>query len=184
MRASTALHGLKPIVLIFVVSLSSASAVTAQTPSGLNDTLAKALRPGMTVWITDSTDQEKKAQIVDVSPSIVVTDAKGDTRHIGMDEVMRIRVPKADSVLDGALIGTGIATVAVMAMCTWAMPCVGLTTGERFTFAMIGAGAGLAVDAAIQSRHTIFDRRERSVRLHMAPILDRRTRGVQLSLSF
>src|SRR5687767_7265935 len=55
--------------------LFSAATASAQTAGTVPPDLGNLLAPGMTVWITDSSGQEQKAQIVGVSGDAVTTSA-------------------------------------------------------------------------------------------------------------
>src|SRR5688572_29301613 len=56
-------------VALFVVfcAAATASSAAAQVPRQVSPDLATILKPGMTVWITDSRGREEKTRIVDVS---------------------------------------------------------------------------------------------------------------------
>jgi hypothetical protein len=55
--------------------------------------------------------------------------------------------------------------------------------GPMARIGALGAGIGIAVDALIRGRKTIYES-QGSTRLHAAPIVGRGTAGLQVSLSF
>jgi hypothetical protein len=48
----------------------------------------------------------------------------------------------------------------------------------------IGAGIGIAVDALIRGRRTIYEAGQPSARLHAAPVISADARGMQVRVSF
>lgn len=175
---------LRRIALLILLSASTGSTVSAQTPQAAKPNLETTLIPGMTVWITDSGGREEKARIVGVSGGIVTTTAAGGIRRLGTTEVMRVRVRPADPVINGALIGAGAAVASGLSLCrlteTWEN-CRD-DVGPMFRIGAIGGGVGIGIDALIRGRRTVYE--AGSTRLRAAPIVARHAGGVQVSLSF
>ena len=186
MRSNGTSTWLKRIAVFIVFSAWTGSAVWAQTPQGANPNLDTTLIPGMTVWITDSGGREEKTRIVGVSGDIVTTTAGDEIRRLRTTDVMRVRVRHSDSVINGALIGAAAAVASGLFLCrlteTWEN-CRD-DAGPMFRIGAIGAGVGIGIDALIRGRRTIYEAAQGSTRLHAAPLIGRRTGGVQLSLSF
>jgi len=177
---------LKRIALLTVFSLSIGSAVSAQTPQGSKPNLEAVLIPGMTAWITDSAGREDKTRIVGVSGDIVTTTAGEDTRRLRTTDVLRVRVRHSDPVINGALIGAGAAVASGLFLCNLTEPWENCRddVGPMFRIGAIGAGVGIAIDALIRGRRTIYEAGPGSTRLHAAPIIARHAGGVRVSLSF
>ncbi|HJR58435.1 MAG TPA: hypothetical protein VJ813_03515 [Vicinamibacterales bacterium] len=177
---------LKRIALLILFSAWTGSAASAGTPQTGENSLETTLRPGMTVWITDSGGQEEKTRIVGVSGGILTTTAGGDTRRLRTSEVMRVRVRHSDSVLNGALIGAGVAVGSGLFLCrlteTWEN-CRD-DAGPMLRIGAIGAGVGIAIDALLRGRRTIYQGAPGSARLYVAPIATRHAGGLQISVSF
>ena len=177
---------MRRIALLILFSASSISAVSAQTPQGAEPNLENILTPGMTVWMTDSGGREEKSRIVGVSGGIVTAAAGADTRRFPATDVVRVKVRDSDSVLNGALIGAGAAVASGLFLCrlteTWEN-CRD-DVGPMLRIGAIGAGVGIGIDALIRGRKTIYDAENKTTRLFAAPIVGRKTRGLQLSLSF
>lgn len=77
--------------LVALLSVGTASAVSAQaSPSGTQE-LEEVVTRGMTVWITDSTGREQKARILDMSDDTVTATADEGVRRLPIRDVLRIR---------------------------------------------------------------------------------------------
>ena len=174
------------IALLFLFAVSTASAVSAQTPQGAAPALESTLIPGTTVWITDPAGREQKTRIVGVIGDIVTTTAGGYLQRRPTADVMRVRVRHADSVINGALIGAGVAVASGLVLCrlteTWENCRDDI--GPMLRTGAIGAGIGIGIDALIRGRRTIYEADRGAARLHVAPIVARHAGGLQISLSF
>jgi hypothetical protein len=177
---------LKRIALLILLSVTTGSAVSAQTPQVVEPTLETILIPGTTVWITDSGGREEKTQIVDVSGGIVTTTAGGGTRRLPTIEVVRVRVRRSDPLMNGALIGAGAAVASGLFLCNLTEPWENCRddAGPMFRIGAIGAGVGIGIDALIRGRRTIYEAARRSTQLHAAPIIAGHAAGLRISLSF
>jgi hypothetical protein len=176
----------KSVTLLILLFAASGSAVRAQTPEDATRTLAAALMPGRTVWITDSGGRELETRIVDVSGDIVTTTAGNDVSRLPLSEVVRVRVRDSDSVINGALIGAGAAVASGLLLCRLTEPWENCRdgVGPMLRIGALGAGVGIAIDALIRGRKTIYETGTVSTRLHAAPIVARGARGVRISLAF
>jgi hypothetical protein len=104
------------LLLIVLIPLGSASAM-GQTRSAPDQPLEAALRPGMTVWITDSAGRDEHARVVGVSHGVVTTSSGDRIRHTRISDVVRVSTPHFDSILNGALIGAGVAVACGLFLC-------------------------------------------------------------------
>ena len=95
-------------------------------------------------------------------------------------------VRQSDSLLNGALIGAGVAVATGLFVCTRMEPWRNCRddVGPMLKIGAIGAGVGIAIDALIRGRKPVNPSVQDSTRLHAAPIIGRDARGVQISLSF
>ena len=177
---------LKRIALLVLCSASTGSAVSAQTLQGGARRLETILAPGMTVWLTDSGGLEEKARVIDLSDGIVTTSADDNTRSRRTGDVMRVRVRRSDSVINGALIGAGAAVASGLVLCSLTEPWENCRddVGPMLRIGALGAGIGIAIDALIRRRWTVYEAAPGSTRLHAAPIVAPHMGGLQLSLSF
>ena len=172
-----------PRVLLSLLTVLIASPVSAQTSS--SQKLDDALTQGRTVWITDSTGREDKTRIVGLSgDTVTVTDERGGgRRQILKSGVVRVRARQSDSVLNGALIGAGVAIGSGLFLCrlTESWENCRDDVGPITRIGALGAGIGIAVDALIRGRKTIY---EANPRLRAAPVIARGGGGVKFSLRF
>ena len=140
----------------------------------------------MTVWVTDADGREEKTRIIGVSGDIVTTSAGDEIRRLRTADVVRVRARHSDSLINGALIGAGAAVASGLFVCS-----LGETwencrddVGPMLRIGAIGAGIGIGIDALIRGRRTIYETSRASTRVRAAPIVARRVRGLQVSLSF
>jgi hypothetical protein len=177
---------LKWAALLSLFSASTGSPLLAQTPQAATRDLDATLIPGTIVWITDSGGREEKTRIVGVSGDIVITTAGDDVRHLRTADVMRVRVRQSDSLLNGALIGAGVAVASGLFLCHLSEPWENCRddVGPMFRIGALGAAVGIGIDALIRRRKTTYEAAPGTFRLRAAPIVARHARGLQVSLSF
>jgi hypothetical protein len=186
MRANGKTVRLQFVALLVLFSVSIGATASAQTIPVNPSTLDAVLMPGTTVWITDSTGREDETRIVDVAGDVVTTSTGEETRRIRKAEVTRVSARRADSVWNGALIGAGAAVASGLFLCTLTEPWANCRddVGPMFRIGALGAGIGIGIDALIRGRKTLYEAVPGSRQLRAAPIVDRRARGLQVSLSF
>lgn len=167
--------------LVFVILASASVSAQAAQPS-----VESILRPGMTAWITDSGGREERTQIVGVADGIVTVTAGQDVRRLRTTDILRVRTRQPDSVINGALVGAGAAVASGLFLCTRTEPWENCRddVGPMFRIGAIGAGIGIAVDAMIRGRRTIYEAAQPATRLHAAPVIARHAGGLQVAFSF
>ena len=138
------------------------------------------------MWITDSAGREERMRIVGVSGNFVTATVGEDPRQLSTTEIVRVRARHSDSVLNGALIGAGVALAAGLYLCNVTEPWENCRDdfGPMFRIGALGAGIGIGVDALIRGRTTIYERERGAARLQATPIVGRHAGGLQVSLSF
>jgi hypothetical protein len=111
--------------------------------------------------------------------------AGGQIRRLRTTDIRRVRVRHSDSVLNGALIGAGAAVGSGLFLCSLTEPWENCRddVGPMVQVGAIGAGIGIAVDALIRGRTTIYEA-PGSTRLHAAPIVARQAVGLRVSVRF
>ena len=173
---------MRRIALLILLSVSTGSAVRAQTPEAAKSTLETTLIPGMSVWITDSSGREERTRIVGVSGDMVTTTAGGNIRRLRTTDLLRVRVRHSDSVMNGVLIGAGAAVASGLLLCRLTEPWENCRddVGPMVRIGAIGAGVGIGIDALIRGRRTIYE----AERLHLVPIVTRQAGGLLVSVSF
>jgi hypothetical protein len=93
-------------------------------------------------------------------------------------------VRQSDSLLNGALIGAGTAVASGLVFCTLMEPWDNCRddVGPMIKIGAIGAGIGMAIDALIRKK--IYQSASGATEVHAAPMVGRRAKGLQLSVSF
>jgi len=177
---------LNRIALLILFSAASGPAASAEPPQRATSTLETALIQGRTVWITDAGGREEKTRIVNVSGGVVTASTGTDIRRFRTTDITRVRARHSDSVLNGALIGAGAAVASGLFLCTRTEPWENCRddVGPMFRIGAVGAGIGIAIDALIRGRRTIYEAAPGSTRLHLAPIVARHAGGLRIALSF
>ena len=172
--------------LLVLFSAVCVPVVSAQTPLPGTNNLETALIQGRTVWITDAGGREEETRIVGVSGGVVTASTGADIRRFRTTDIVRVRARYSDSVLNGALIGAGAAVASGLFLCTRTEPWENCRDdiGPMVKIGALGAGIGIAIDALIRGRRTIYEAAPGRTRLHASPILGRHTRGLQIAVSF
>jgi hypothetical protein len=171
------------LVVLFCALRGSALTAQTTTPQPPLETL---LTPGMTAWVTASGGRETKVRILGVSDGVVTAAEGEETRRLRADAITRVRVRRSDTVIEGALIGAGAAVASGLVLCTLTEPWRNCRDdiGPMTRIGAVGAGIGIAVDALIRGRTTIYTAPGSSTRLHAVPLVGSGTAGVLLSVKF
>jgi hypothetical protein len=169
-----------------ILLAATASTASAQSRQSSQADLGTVLQPGMTVWITDASGQERKTRILDVSGETVTAGAPDGARRLSIADISRVKVRHSDSVLNGAVIGAGAAVASGLFLCSLTEPWENCRddVGPMIRIGALGAGIGIGIDALIRGRTTIYDAGGGSIRVQAAPIVGRGTRGVRVALTF
>jgi hypothetical protein len=177
--------GIKRIVPLVVFCVASSSPSFAQSQDARRD-LTTVLVPGSTVWITDSAGREERSLIVSLAGNVVTTTAGGKTRSFPTTDVARVETRRFDSLINGALIGAGAAVASGLFLCTLTETWENCNddVGPMLGIGAIGAGAGIAIDALIRRRVTVYEAPRGAARLFVAPVVASGERGVQVSVRF
>ncbi len=158
-------------LLMILVLLASAGAF-AQEPATSLDQLKLLLKQGDRITVVDSSGKTIKGQIERIAPDTLDVRTNGEIRSFTDSNLRQITRRKADSALNGTLIGAGIgfgATLpfflglaehdekgtAVAAACVWGL---------------IGAGIGALTDVAVQGKQTVYVRPKTSASWSIRPI--------------
>jgi hypothetical protein len=95
-----------------------------------------------------------------------------------------VTMRESDSLLNGALIGAGVAVASGLAFCTLMEPWDNCRddVGPMIKIGAIGAGIGMGIDALIRKK--IYQSASGGTEVHAAPLLGRRVQGLRLSVRF
>jgi hypothetical protein len=147
------------------------------------------VKPGDTVYVTDTAGTTTRGRIMGLSDSSLNLSANGKTRDFVQSDVFEIRQWRHDSLKNGALIGTGVGLVltliVVNAYCEgdcgngWAVAGVAFYTG-------VGAAIGTGIDAMIPSKQRIYygGFRPSTKKFQVQPILGNAAKGLKVAFRF
>ena len=95
-----------------------------------------------------------------------------------------VRVRQSDSLLNGALIGAGVAVASGLGFCTLMEPWENCRDdfGAMAKVGAIGAGIGIAIDALIQKK--VYQSASGGVEVRTGALVRRRAKGLHLSVRF
>jgi hypothetical protein len=177
------------IAVLIALLMFAPAVASGQVVASNFQELRFKVEPGDIVYVTDETGQERRARILDLSSSVLVLSVDGTRRDFSERAVRRLRQRLPDSLKNGALIGGAVVlTVAVLGRLTVADD--GGTFWENAGFILylgaIGAGVGTGIDAAIQTRKTIYEAPARASpgSLGMSPLVSRAVKGLRFSITF
>ena len=94
-----------------------------------------------------------------------------------------VTVRQSDSLVNGALIGAGVAVASGLFFCTRMEPWRNCRddVGAMLKIGAIGAGIGMGIDALIRKK--VYQSAS-GAEVHAAPIISRRAQGLQMSVTF
>ena len=95
-----------------------------------------------------------------------------------------VAVRQSDSLVNGALIGAGVAVASGLFICTRMEPWDNCRddVGPMIRLGAIGAGIGIGIDALIRKK--VYQSASGGTVVHAAPLLGRRAQGLRLSVQF
>ena len=178
-------------MILVAVFIAVPALAAAQEPVRDFAQLNTRLKPGDTVWVTDSQGREIKGKITNLSSGSLALKAKG-APILSATDVSTIQLRDRDSLKNGTLIGLGVGAGLGLAGCisiageedagAWC------AMGMLF-YAGIGAGIGVGIDAMIPGKKLVAYRAPGSAgpsraRLSIAPAVTPRAKGLALVFSF
>jgi hypothetical protein len=178
------------IILATAAALAAPAPAAAQAPVTSFDQLNTRLKPGDTIWVTDSQGREVKGRIDSLAPDSLGVDA-GGFRTFSASEVSVIQLRQGDSLANGALIGLAVGGVGTGLACLASAD--GLDEGwcvlAALVYGGIGAGIGVGIDALIPGKKLVAYRAPgpagpTEARLSIAPVITPRAKGVAVSFAF
>jgi len=157
---------------LMVLALLSSAGAFAQEPATSLDQLKLTLEKGDKVTVVDSSGRSIKGRIENIAPDALDVTAEGKLRSFRVDDLSRITRRKADSVLNGTLIGAGVGFGASLPLFLalaehdekgWAVGYAGM-------WGLIGAGIGAIVDVAVREKQTVYFRPKSRISWDISPI--------------
>jgi hypothetical protein len=179
---------------IIAMALAVLSGLTvsagAQELAGSFDQLRVLVAPGQTITVVSADGSSVKGQVLALSPSSLRMAVGGVTRDFAERDVEQVRQRRPDSLANGARNGFftgvglgvlgGIVVIASEGGDEWGYLVLG-----TLTYAALGAGVGVGIDAMIEKERPIFVRRPTArASLQFAPLVGRNRGGMRVAISF
>jgi hypothetical protein len=180
MRENTHLaHPVRFIVLALMLWLVPTSNAYAQYAATF-DELPSATKHGQKLFVFDREGDEVRGRLESVNGESLVLTLPNGTRTFSADDIVLIRTPGHDSVLNGAAIGGGVmAGLAAVTFAACEGDCRGVGTLIVTNF-IVGAGIGALVDAFILTPRDVYRVGKR--RLDVQPVVTGTAHGAQVVL--
>ncbi len=168
------------VVTGMTLVLGSVSAASGQDFASSFDQLRTITKPRQVLFVIDREGNETRGRLESVADGTLTLAGRDGPRRFGADEIIAVRTPGNDSVLNGALIGGAVeaGTVAIVFL-----SCDGYCSGAGAALVgnfVIGAGIGALVDAFIQTPRDIYRVGKRHV--DVKPIVSGTKQGAQVVL--
>jgi hypothetical protein len=171
------------------IAFWGATPAAAQQVSSF-ELLQLLVKPGDTILVTDAAGATTKGKIESLTPESLRLSANKIVREFSQRDARLIRKWKSDSLANGAGIGlaagAGFGT-AIAILCATDSDCSGaLVVSLIGTFAALGTGVGVGVDALIISRHTLYKSPGTAAldRFQVKPLISTDKKGAAVSFSF
>ena len=169
-------------------AISGIAEVSAQEARSFEQ-LEVLVKPGDKVHVLGADGTLTKGRIESLTPALLRLATNGKIRDYAQGDTIEIKRKKADSLLNGALIGA--ATGAGLGLADWisAGGCdcsSGEIVGIVAVTSAMGAGIGIGIDALI-TRHKIVYRRPVQTafsRVGVTPVFGSGRKGVAMRFSF
>ena len=156
-------------------------ALLFSSPVAKAQTIPPAVKPGLKVSVTDQRGASVEGRVQEVSDRFVRLSVKGRVRDIPVEEVVRIERP--DTVKNGALIGFGVGVSSGLVAIAFDPHGGALAVSRTLGNGVVCAGIGALIDAAMDSRRTLYQRGPGpQTRLH--PVIGRHVRGVAATVEW
>jgi len=180
-----------PMVLLAVLMVADPIQAAEQTPATAGqpsqEHVIPSVKPGTRIWVVTSEGAERSGKLESLSPANVAFVADDGQRVVLPWSRVR-QVQRPDPVLNGlvggALIGFGGGLGVAIGLGYFGGADEASDPGSGFGIAMayagIGAAVGLALDAALGKRQTIY--RSGSTTVSMAPLVAGRGAGLRFNV--
>jgi len=185
----TFIRRVRRIVLFTLLAALLPAVGNAQAIASNFQELRFRVEPGDTIYITDRSNRETAAEIVELSRSALTVRISGEPRALAEQDVRRIRQRLPDPLWTGALIGVGIGAGLGTAVASISDSCSSdggaACWAPVVAYASISAGVGLGIDALIKGRKVIYEAPDSKVaRWLLSPMVSGTTKGALIRVLF
>jgi hypothetical protein len=178
----------KTLVMSGAIALM-ATVAQAQEIAGSFDQLRVLITAGDAIRVTDSSGQQIRGQLLDLSPTSIGILSNGIRRELSAADVDLVTARRHGNLATGAKWGLGVGAglgLFSLAVATSGYGCSGGCLPLIFiggaVYGGIGAGIGVGVSALTTSQRVIFARSsDRAVTLSVAPTIGRDRQGLMLT---
>lgn len=150
--------------------------------AGSFEQLGAIVGPGDKVAVTDANGTQFSGTIAGLSQSTLSLRIRGETLDLREGDVTTIKQRRADSLANGAKWGLGVGAASGMLACGTCHVGPGLMMAG--VWGGIGAGIGVGLDALIGSDFVVFQRRDSTRRVAIAPQLAKSHKGIRVTVGF
>jgi len=167
------MSALIPALGVFTLLFSSSGAQAPAIPA--------TVKPGLKVSVMDQRGASVEGRVQEVSDRFVRLSVKGRVRDIPVEEVVRIERP--DTVKNGAWVGFGVGVSSGLVAIAFDPHGGAVAVSRTLGNGVVCAGIGALIDAAIDSRRTLYQRGPGpQTRVH--PVIGRHVRGVAATVAW
>ena len=144
--------------------------------------LQTTLKQDDQLTVTTADGNKVEGRMMEISTERLVLRMKDGPRSIAASQIVKVKQRK-NGVLLGALIGAGAGIPFAVVLAEYANNEGGSIAAFAAVPIAVGLGIGTAIDAALPSRKTLYDRNSKS-RVTLAPVIDRKGFGARLAFKF
>jgi hypothetical protein len=179
---------MKPVTGVFVlalVAICQARMATAQTiPNTFND-LQFLVSPGDRITVVSASGVESSGRIAELGASTLSIETPSGERRFNQDDVIVIRQRKADTLMNGVLIGAAIGGglgLAAEISCGWNEDYCGVPGAAIIGGAIWGVGIGAFADALQKTQRDVFRHGPGTIgTVSVSPVVGRHAAGAQVA---
>jgi hypothetical protein len=175
MRKSDSYGRFRVVAVVFLLFLGAAATSQAQVVARSFDELRLKVAPGDAIYVTEADGRERRARVLELSPSALVLAVGSVDRRFTEEDVRQIRKRTPDSLWTGGLIGAGVGAALGALAVSFSEDCSYRSSscaGPLLSMTAMAAGIGIGIDALIQGRKVIYERSPRSPsRVSVVPVI-------------
>jgi hypothetical protein len=180
-------------IATLLLTLTAPRLVTGQEIAGSMEQLRVLVKRGDQVRVIDVGGLETRGKIVDLSAGTLALLVDGQRREVIADDISTIRQRRSDTLATGAKVGFGIGAglgllVALQLAAVYDEVGASAVVAAALGYGALGAGIGVAVDAAITREQVIYAVPQRTAAtgrgVRLRPLLTRARQGVVFSVNF
>jgi len=163
----------------FFIACAATGPLQAQDPDAFAR-LQTSLKQNDQITVTTDDGKKTKGRLLEVSPEHIVLSLKSGPLNIAAPRILKVQ-RKHNGVLLGAIIGAGAGIPLAIGFASYANN-EGASSAWAAVPILVGAGIGTAIDAALPSNRTVYQRNTTGITL--SPVVDRNRSGARVAWRF